>query len=56
MDRYAAGFELFHARFACSESRETARRHLRGLLVSVERRNSRHIAKAVGDASQQPMQ
>lgn len=60
MDRYAAEFEAFHARFAHlfgrRERRETARQYLRGLLAPVQRKNCWQMAEAVGAANPQPLQ
>jgi SRSO17 transposase len=46
-------FEQFHARFADlferSESREQAKKYLRGLLAEADRKNSWQVAEAVGD-------
>jgi len=54
MDRWAAEFEAFHARFARifgrSEPRAQARKYLRGLLAPVERKNGWQLAEVVGDA------
>src|SRR5260370_537920 len=45
-------FEAFHVRFADlferSESREQAKKYLRGLLTEAERKNSWQVAEAVG--------
>ena len=60
MDRYAAEFEAFHARFARlfvrRESRETAGQYLRGLLAPVQRKNCWQMAEAVGEADPQALQ
>ena len=60
MDRYAAEFEAFHARFAPlfgrREPRETARQYLRGLLAPVQRKNCWQMAEAVGAKNPQPLQ
>ncbi len=53
-------FAAFHARFADlferSESREQARKYLRGLLTEAERKNSWQVAEAVGDRIPDRMQ
>lgn len=53
-------FEQFHARFADlferSESREQAKKYLRGLLAQADRKNSWQIAEAVGDRLPDRMQ
>ncbi len=53
-------FDAFHARFADlferSESREQARKYLRGLLTEAERKNSWQVAEAVGDRIPDRMQ
>jgi SRSO17 transposase len=53
LDEWADDFEAFHARlahlFARSESRQQAAKYLRGLLATVERKNSWQIAEVVGD-------
>lgn len=60
MDRYAAEFEAFHARFARLfvrlESRETAGQYLRGLLAPVHRKNCWQMAEALGEADPQALQ
>jgi SRSO17 transposase len=60
LDRYAAEFEAFHARFARffgrRERRETARQYLRGLLAQVQRKNCWQMAEAVGAADPQSLQ
>ena len=60
MDRYAAEFEAFHARFAHffgrRERRETAKQYLRGLLAQVQRKNCWQMAEAVGKANPHPLQ
>jgi SRSO17 transposase len=60
LDRWAAEFEDFHARFAHifarSEPREEARQYLRGLLTPVKRKNCWQMAEAVGEKCPQPMQ
>src|SRR5205807_8905938 len=53
LEQWQDEFETFHARFADlferSESREQARKYLRGLLTEAERKNSWQVAEAVGD-------
>src|SRR5437868_10611127 len=53
LEQWRDEFEAFHARFADlferSESREQARKYLRGLLTEAERKNSWQVAEAVGD-------
>jgi SRSO17 transposase len=60
LDRYAAEFEAFHARFAhCfvrSEPRQAARQYLRGLLTSVKRKNCWQMAEATGASHPQGLQ
>jgi len=60
IDRYAAEFETFHARFAHffvrSEPREAARQYLRGLLAPVQRKNCWQMAEATGARDPQAMQ
>jgi SRSO17 transposase len=60
IDRYAAEFEAFHARFARffgrRERRETMRQYLRGLLSPVRRKNCWQMAEAVGATDPQPLQ
>ena len=60
LDRWYSDFESFQARFAPffvrSEPREAARWYLRGLLVSVPRKNCWQMAEAVGAQDPQPMQ
>jgi SRSO17 transposase len=60
IDRYAAEFERFHARFAPafvrSEPREAARQYLRGLLAPVRRKNCWQMAEAMGQKDPQAMQ
>src|SRR5260221_12485048 len=52
LEQWQEEFEAFHARFADlferSESREQARKYLRGLLTEAERKNSWQLAEAVG--------
>ncbi len=53
-------FEVFHARFADlferSESRQQARKYLRGLLTGAERKNSWQVAEALGERIPDRMQ
>ena len=55
LEEWATSFEAFHARFADlfarSESREQAKKYLRGLLAPVERKNGWQLAEMVGDAT-----
>lgn len=55
MEQWGESFEAFHARFghlfARSETREQAKKYLRGLLAPVERKNGWQVAEAVGDAT-----
>jgi SRSO17 transposase len=60
LEQWQEDFDAFHARFADlferSESREQARKYLRGLLTEAERKNSWHVAEAVGDCIPDRMQ
>ena len=60
LEQWRDEFEAFHARFADlferSESREQARKYLRGLLTEAERKNSWQVAEAVGDRIPDRMQ
>jgi SRSO17 transposase len=60
LEEWQEEFEAFHARFADlferSESREQARKYLRGLLTEAERKNSWQVAEAVGDRIPDRMQ
>lgn len=60
LDKWADEFEAFHARFAPHfkrrEPREQAPKYVRGLLGSMERKNSWQLAEAVGDEDPQLMQ
>jgi SRSO17 transposase len=60
LEQWQDEFDAFHARFADlfkrSESREQARKYLRGLLTEVERKNSWQVAEAVGDRIPDRMQ
>ena len=53
LEAWQEAFEQFHARFADlferSESREQAKKYLRGLLAQADRKNSWQVAEAVGD-------
>ncbi len=60
LEQWQEEFEQFHARFADlferSESREQAKKYLRGLLAQAERKNSWQVAEAVGDRIPDRMQ
>src|SRR5436853_6494991 len=60
LEQWQEEFEAFHARFADlferSESREQARKYLRGLLTEAERKNSWQVAEAVGERLPDRMQ
>src|SRR6266567_3876014 len=60
LEQWQEEFEAFHARFADlferSESREQARKYLRGLLTEAERKNSWQVAEAVGEPIPDRMQ
>ncbi len=60
LEQWQDEFDAFHARFADlferSESREQARKYLRGLLAQAERKNSWQVAEAVGDRIPDRMQ
>jgi SRSO17 transposase len=60
LEQWQEEFEAFQARFADlferSESREQARKYLRGLLTEAERKNSWQVAEAVGDRIPDRMQ
>ena len=60
LDQWENSFQSFHARFADLfprfESREQARKYLRGLLAPVERKNGWQLAEIVGDESPDRMQ
>jgi len=60
LEQWQDDFEAFHARFADlferSESREQARKYLRGLLTEAERKNSWQMAEAVGEPIPDRMQ
>jgi SRSO17 transposase len=53
LEQWQEAFEQFHARFADlferSESREQAKKYLRGLLAQVSRKNNWQLAEEVGD-------
>ncbi len=53
LEQWQEAFEQFHARFADlferSESREQARKYLRGLLANASRKNSWQLAEVVGE-------
>jgi SRSO17 transposase len=60
LEAWQEDFEQFHARFAdlferC-ESREQAKKYLRGLLAQADRKNSWQVAEAVGDRIPDRMQ
>jgi SRSO17 transposase len=60
LETWQEEFEQFHARFADlferSESREQAKKYLRGLLAQADRKNSWQVAEAVGDRIPDRMQ
>src|SRR5712691_2479889 len=60
LEEWQEDFEAFHARFADlferSESREQAKKYLRGLLTEAQRKNSWQVAEAVGDRIPDRMQ
>lgn len=60
LEQWQEAFEQFHARFADlferSESREQAKKYLRGLLAQADRKNSWQMAEAVGDRLPDRMQ
>src|SRR5437667_3163709 len=60
LEQWQEEFEQFHARFADlferSESREQAKKYLRGLLAQADRKNSWQVAEAVGDRIPDRMQ
>src|SRR3989475_11283043 len=60
LEQWQDDFEAFHARFADlferSESREQARKYLRGLLTEAERKTSWQMAEAVGEPIPDRMQ
>jgi SRSO17 transposase len=60
LEQWQEEFEQFHARFADlferSESREQAKKYLRGLLAQADRKNSWQVAEVVGDRVPDRMQ
>jgi DDE superfamily endonuclease len=60
LEQWQEEFEQFHARFADlferSESREQARKYLRGLLAQADRKNGWQVAEVVGDPIPDRMQ
>jgi SRSO17 transposase len=60
LEQWQEDFDAFHARFADlferSESREQARKYLRGLLTEAQRKNSWQMAEAVGESIPDRMQ
>src|SRR3989442_8608139 len=60
LEQWQEEFEQFHAGFADlferSESREQAKKYLRGLLAQADRKNSWQVAEVVGDAIPDRMQ
>jgi len=60
LEAWQEDFEQFHARFADlferSESREQAKKYLRGLLAQADRKTSWQVAEAVGDRIPDRMQ
>jgi len=60
LEAWQEDFERFHAQFADlferSESREQAKKYLRGLLAQADRKNSWQVAEAVGDRIPHRMQ
>lgn len=60
LEQWQDDFDAFHARFADlferSESREQARKYLRGLLTEAQRKNSWQMAEAVGEPIPDRMQ
>ena len=60
LEAWQEEFEQFHAQFADlferSESREQAKKYLRGLLAQADRKNSWQVAEAVGDRIPDRMQ
>jgi SRSO17 transposase len=60
LEQWQDEFDAFHARFADlferSESREQARKYLRGLLTEAQRKNGWQVAEAVGDRIPDRMQ
>jgi SRSO17 transposase len=60
LDMWTDDFQGFHARFnrlfARSETREQSKKYIRGLMATIERKNSWNIAEAVGDKIPDPTQ
>jgi SRSO17 transposase len=60
LEQWQEEFEAFHARFADlferSESREQAKKYVRGLLAQADRKNSWQVAEVVGDRIPDRMQ
>src|SRR5947209_7612040 len=60
LEQWQEDFDAFHARFADlferGESREQARKYLRGLLTEAQRKNSWQMAEAVGEPIPDRMQ
>jgi SRSO17 transposase len=60
LEQWQEEFEQFHARFTDlferSESREQAKKYLRGLLAEADRKNSWQVAEALGDRIPDRMQ
>ncbi|GCE16741.1 transposase [Dictyobacter kobayashii] len=60
LDQWQEAFEQFHARFADlferTESREQAKKYLRGLLANVGCKNSWQLAEVVGQGIPDRMQ
>ena len=60
LEQWQEAFDAFHARFADlferRESREQAKKYLRGLLTEAERKNSWQMAEAVGERIPDRMQ
>jgi SRSO17 transposase len=60
LEQWQEEFDAFHARFADlferSESREQAKKYVRGLLAQAERKNSWQVAEAVGERIPDRMQ
>lgn len=60
LDMWADDFQGFHARFnhlfVRSETREQSKKYIRGLMATIERKNSWNIAETVGDKTPDPTQ
>jgi SRSO17 transposase len=60
LEQWQEEFEAFHARFADlferSESRDQAKKYVRGLLAQIDRKNSWQVAEVVGDRVPDRMQ